>query len=527
MRWRVLIFITCLLIAVGCSGAQSPTATQLPEASPEVTEIEVAIAATDTPPLSCDQMISGAIERVGSTCDTLGRNQICYGNRNVEVEYRGGDQGFTFADSGDILDLASVGLLRTAPFNEQTGDWGIAVIKAQANLEDAMPGQNVTFLLFGDTEIENPTADMQAVRIRTGFGSVECEGAPPAAVMIQSPNGQSVSMNINGAEITLASTVLITADSEGAKEMTVSTVEGHAEVKSFEVTQTVLPGARVSLPVDEDLTVSGPPSEPEAFDVALVRAAPVRLLERPITLPSPIPTQPTSTPTLIPTETLPPTATIPPTATEVPTDTPVPPTETPTVSPTPCTLRADWTGSVTVAGGDTLSRIAQRAGVTSGDLQVANCIANPDEIEVGQTLRVPLVATATPTVEAPIAAPSSPNLRAEPMIVEEGQCTVIAWDAADATQIFFEGQAARPNSSREICPRRTQTYTLMTVYADGRQEPTRITIEVREAGTQCGNQLCERGEDANSCAADCGAICGNNICEAGESSRTCSADCPQ
>ncbi len=62
-----------------------------------------------------------------------------------------------------------------------------------------------------------------------------------------------------------------------------------------------------------------------------------------------------------------------------------------------CTARADW-ATYTVAAGDTLFRIAQRGGTTVSELTRANCLANPNAIEVGQVLRVPnAVVTTEPT----------------------------------------------------------------------------------------------------------------------------------
>lgn len=46
-------------------------------------------------------------------------------------------------------------------------------------------------------------------------------------------------------------------------------------------------------------------------------------------------------------------------------------------------------GSVTVAPGDTLSRIASRAGVSMGALAVENNLASPYTLEVGQVVRIP------------------------------------------------------------------------------------------------------------------------------------------
>ena len=54
-----------------------------------------------------------------------------------------------------------------------------------------------------------------------------------------------------------------------------------------------------------------------------------------------------------------------------------------------CTPRYDWGYTYVVHRGDTLSNIAQRANVSLQTLAQGNCIANPNLIYVGQTLRVP------------------------------------------------------------------------------------------------------------------------------------------
>ena len=64
----------------------------------------------------------------------------------------------------------------------------------------------------------------------------------------------------------------------------------------------------------------------------------------------------------------------------------------------PCFPRTDWPFRYTVARGDTLSSIAQRAEISVTQLQVGNCIANVNQIFIGQVLRVPvrLISTDTP-----------------------------------------------------------------------------------------------------------------------------------
>ncbi|GAB4520693.1 MAG: hypothetical protein OHK0046_31260 [Anaerolineae bacterium] len=98
-----------------------------------------------------------------------------------------------------------------------------------------------------------------------------------------------------------------------------------------------------------------------------------------------------------------PTAT--PTATSTPTSTPTAtstvvisvPTATPTAT-TSCVIRTDWV-AYTVVAGDTLSRLAQRTGSTTGTLVQGNCLANANVISAGQVLRLPRLpdVTAVPT----------------------------------------------------------------------------------------------------------------------------------
>jgi len=51
---------------------------------------------------------------------------------------------------------------------------------------------------------------------------------------------------------------------------------------------------------------------------------------------------------------------------------------------------------------------------------------------------------------------------------------------------------------------------------------------LRNLVTACGNDVCEQGEDCNSCPGDCigsSAQCGNGVCEAGETCLSCHEDC--
>jgi len=70
----------------------------------------------------------------------------------------------------------------------------------------------------------------------------------------------------------------------------------------------------------------------------------------------------------------------------------------PTPAPTPfiCAPPEEWTGTYTVQPGDSLIQIAPRYGLTVGELVRGNCIEDANRLNVGQTLRVPDIATRTP-----------------------------------------------------------------------------------------------------------------------------------
>ncbi|HVU13881.1 MAG TPA: LysM domain-containing protein [Phototrophicaceae bacterium] len=411
---------------------------------------------TPAPNITCDQLVQLAEASVGLVCDNLGRNKVCYGNHLVSAQFQPNSK-LTFVKSGDTVNLLDVMRLSTAPLNMLTKDWGIAVIKAQANLPDALPGQNVTFLLYGDTTVNNPTPGMNAVTISTRIGNTNCSNVPDSAVLIQSPSGSDVAMTINGASVTLGSTAYITAQQN--QEMDVAIVEGQGVVSANGVTQIVQPGAQVGIPLGggtDGLGVNGPPSAPEPYDLQAIQLAPLKLLDRPVTIPQPIVQ-----------------------SGQLPSSSQGTATPTPQVA---CTPRTDWQYRYVVQRGDFLSTIALRINMRTADLQAGNCITDPNHLIVGQTLRVPFpIPTNTPP--APTATPTNvqivgPNLRADNNPINYGDCTTIRWDVDNISQVYFEGQPVIGHDSKQECPSQTTTYTLLVVTKDNQQIPYPITINV-------------------------------------------------
>ena len=99
-------------------------------------------------------------------------------------------------------------------------------------------------------------------------------------------------------------------------------------------------------------------------------------------------TSPTPSPTATPTKSPTPTPTV--TKTPAPTKSPTPtPTATKTPTPTPTPTATTKPSTYTVVSGDTLTKIANRFGVTQAALMAANKITNANSIQLGQKLVIP------------------------------------------------------------------------------------------------------------------------------------------
>lgn len=241
----------------------------------------------------CPQIVETALNAADQFCTGAGRNQACYGHIALATDLRGDVGEFAFDQPGDTINVAYVDKMRLSAMNVATGDWGVALMKLQANLPDALPGENVTFLLFGDVEISNAVPEdgspntelnaMQAFRLRTGIGDAPCEGAPQSGMVVQTPQGAgSVVFNINGVDVEMGSTVFFQADAR--QGMTVSTLEGAAYVSDDLGSQPILAGTWVRVPLDENYQPSRAPGWPRPYTCrhAIHEALPLRLLPRTI-----------------------------------------------------------------------------------------------------------------------------------------------------------------------------------------------------------------------------------------------------
>ena len=255
--------------------------------------LSVTIAAAQE---SCSAIVEDALFAVEEFCGELGRNQACYGNIDLTAEAQPDAEEFAFEDLGDIVDVADILSLQLSQLNEESGIWGVAVLSLQADIPNTLPGQNVTFILFGDVEIENASTDeqtpMQAFYLRTGVGEVACEEAPESGVLIQTPDGvDEVTFNVNGVDVSVGSTVLLETEmiSDEQTDLLMSTVEGSLAAQFDDETYPAVEGTQIRVPLNNELLPTGRPDLPQAYDENRVTPLPIRPLPRQIALAPPMP----------------------------------------------------------------------------------------------------------------------------------------------------------------------------------------------------------------------------------------------
>lgn len=126
----ILITLMLLLIVSGTAAQQSPTDT------------------------TCPPFVGDTLTALDTLCAATGRNQACYGNVSIDATPREG-VSFQFADMGDIVAVSDIEAMQLAALDLMGELWGVALLRIQANIPGTLPGQNVTFLIFGDVEIAN------------------------------------------------------------------------------------------------------------------------------------------------------------------------------------------------------------------------------------------------------------------------------------------------------------------------------------------------------------------------------------
>ncbi|MGB1285139.1 MAG: hypothetical protein ACPG7F_01285 [Aggregatilineales bacterium] len=135
---------------------------------------------------NCPVLVEEALSRADDNCNDLDRNAACYGYNLVSASFVDDVDDDFFASPADRSPIEDLRSLTTFPFDENSEQWGIALMSLQANLPNTIPGQAVTFVLMGDVEVENATAPednfqpADAIMIQTNLNAALRSGPSPA-----------------------------------------------------------------------------------------------------------------------------------------------------------------------------------------------------------------------------------------------------------------------------------------------------------------------------------------------------------
>lgn len=147
--------------------------------------LSVAVTLAQT---ECTAFVDQALSAVNTSCEGLGRNQACYGFNRVEAGFQSEVEDAFFTQPADITEVAMLETIRTVPLDLNANEWGVAVMVLQANLPETLPGQNVTFILMGDTEVENAVTADNTVQPSDG---IEVEVTFPQGAAVRSGAGDN------------------------------------------------------------------------------------------------------------------------------------------------------------------------------------------------------------------------------------------------------------------------------------------------------------------------------------------------
>lgn len=142
----------------------------------------------------CALNLDEIVARVTAECAGIGENQVCYGNRNVEVTQRVNTLDFVFDEPGDIIDLSNVENLFVSEIDPTTNEWGVAQLRLQVSSETG--NQDMTMLLFGAFNIENAVENTYTLEVRV---------RPRTAVIYTAPDVTSLAIDeVQGGTVILA-----------------------------------------------------------------------------------------------------------------------------------------------------------------------------------------------------------------------------------------------------------------------------------------------------------------------------------
>ncbi|MBI5667874.1 MAG: SH3 domain-containing protein [Chloroflexi bacterium] len=125
----------------------------------------------------CPALVQQALQATDQLCDGTGRNQACYGHARLDAQFHADGPSLTFDQPGDLVDVTAIQSLHLSPMEIATGNWGVALMRLQANLPASQPN-DVTLLTFGDVKIQNAVKQPTRLTVVTGSDYVNVRLLP-------------------------------------------------------------------------------------------------------------------------------------------------------------------------------------------------------------------------------------------------------------------------------------------------------------------------------------------------------------
>lgn len=147
---------------------------------------------------ACPIVVENALAATDRVCAETGRNQACYGHVSITAQPRFETPDFRFELAGDIVDVSNLQRISLSTLDAESGAWGVALMRLQADLPDTLPGQNVTMLMFGDTTITNAVQPERFVDVIVESGgevNLYAGASNQSAVIGTLNNGQGLLAN--------------------------------------------------------------------------------------------------------------------------------------------------------------------------------------------------------------------------------------------------------------------------------------------------------------------------------------------
>jgi hypothetical protein len=206
---------------------------------------------------------AAALSQALADCAGTTLNQVCYAGGSVML-----DGGGPLTTPGQVATLDGVSGLTLVSLDAD--HWSVALLRLAA--DSPTPNLGLTLLAFGNVEIRNlilfdAAAGNGDVAPALSFSSSPVPGEDPVTggLIVYNPiHEEPLSIRLNGADLTLASSAVVQAQ-PGVK-MTVTMATDSALVNTAAGDGAVVQGYQLSVPLDGDGKATGAPTTPTMIE---------------------------------------------------------------------------------------------------------------------------------------------------------------------------------------------------------------------------------------------------------------------